>query len=75
MTVDNRDHLIAELADSEFQLAHQLAAYRAMLSVALAQLHQTGHQLEHLREQHYRLQDEYRQLRKMVLRAERRAVA
>ena len=28
MTVDNRDRLIAELADSEIQLTHQLAVNR-----------------------------------------------
>ena len=75
MTVDDRDGLIAECADSEFQLAHQLAVYREMLSVALAQLHQTGHELEHLRERHRRLRDEYRRLRERVLHEERRAAA
>ncbi len=75
MTVDNRDRLIAECADSEFQLAHQLAVYREMLSVALAQLHERGRQLERLREQQRQLRREYRQLRQTILRDEGRAAA
>ncbi len=75
MTVDDRDGLIAEFADSEFQLARQLAAYREMLSIALAQIHERGRQLERLREQQRQLRHEYRQLRKTIVRDERRAAA
>ncbi len=52
-----------------------MSADRELLRLALKQLHEKERQLDHLRGQHRRLRDEYRQLRKMVLRAERRAVA
>ena len=75
MTADDRDRLIAAPADSELQLARQLAAYREVLSVALAQLHEVGRQLDRLKEQHYKLRDECRRLREQVRRDGRRAAA
>ena len=70
---DYRDHVIEHLADQEHTLAHDLAAVRELLHLALEQLHETGRHCDRLREQHRQLRDEYRRLRELILRDERRA--
>ena len=66
MSEDYRDHVVRDLADQEYRLARQLAAYRQMLSVALGQLHERGNQLKRLRQQHRELQREYRRFRAAI---------
>lgn len=62
---DYRDGVIAELAESEYRLARDLAAVRQLLHLALEQLHATERQRDALREQNRGLRD----------RDERRAAA
>ena len=76
--MDDRDRLISECADSEDQLARDLAAVRQLQHLTLALLRQKGLQLDRQREQQRRLRDEYRRLREThsntLLRAGDRAL-
>ena len=72
---EDRNLLITDLADSEYQLARELASVRHLLHLALQELHERGRQYDRLRDQHRRLSDEYRSYRVRVLRDDQRAVA
>ena len=63
---------ISEFTDSKARLAHDLAAVRELLRLALQQLHETGRQHDCLSNQHRRLSDEYRALRATILSADKR---
>ena len=75
MTDDDRDRLISEFADSEYRLARELASVRQLLHITLGQSHEQGRQLDRLREQHRRLRDEYRSLRKTIPHNNQKAAA
>ena len=57
-----RNDLIESLADSEYALARNLAAYREMLHVSLTLLHERGAALDRVRSDNRQLRDECRRL-------------
>ena len=63
----DHDLLISEFADQEYQLARELSSVRQLLHIALEHNHEHGRQLDRLREQHRRLQAEYRLLRQSTM--------
>jgi len=74
MTRDFRDLALEQLADDERLLREQLAhvdserdAYRALALEALLALSTLTTQLDRIREQHWRLRDEYATLRRQLL--------
>ncbi len=64
----DRNLRISHLVDSEYRLAHDLAAVRQLLPLALGQPRETGCQRDH-----HRLEDEHRRLCKAIRREDWRA--
>lgn len=72
---DARDTLVQTLADNEAELLEQVVeltiardSYQLLAQAAVHLLHARHVELSHLREQHHRLQDEYRELRAATMR-------
>ena len=67
----DRDLLISELTDNEFQIARELAAARKLLHITLAELQEQVRKYDRHLDQHRRLLAEYRILRETILHDDR----
>lgn len=63
MREDYRDMVIETLADAEVDALDSAGTWREIARAAIGKLHEQRVEIERLREQHYRVLDQYRALR------------
>jgi hypothetical protein len=68
LTIENQAHEIVMLRERITSLEDDVESYRQMAIAGIVALHDRTVERDRLREQHRRLQDEYRNLRETLMR-------